>query len=194
VRIGESKAMDRKQRLFDAVEVLVNLVRNVRLRRELHSSCADPPLSFWRVIYGDLTDIAVLEWCKLFGSDDGENQTVHWKNVVPDCDAFRHDLFSRLKVSPEQWKAYWDHVKQYRDQSVAHHDQRRVEIKTYPKFDLALPSAYFYYETVVAELLKLDIEQLPKDLKSYGDDFADRCRDIATAAMKATENFQEKVR
>jgi hypothetical protein len=62
--------MDRKQQLFDVVEVLVNLVRNIRLRRELHSVCANPPLNFWRVIYGDLTDIAVLEWCKLFGSDN----------------------------------------------------------------------------------------------------------------------------
>jgi hypothetical protein len=97
------------------------------------------------------------------GSDNVENQTVHWKNVVPDIDAFRQGLFSRLNVSAEQWKAYWDHLKQYRDQSVAHHDQRRVEIKTYPKLDLALLSAYFYYETVLAELLKLGIEQFPKD-------------------------------
>jgi hypothetical protein len=186
--------MDRKQQLFDAVEVLVNLVRNIRLRRELQSACANPPLSFWRVIYDDLTDIAVLEWCKLFGSDDSERQTVHWKNVVPDTDAFRQDLFSRLNVSAEQWKAYWDQIKRYRDQSVAHHDQRRVEIKTYPTFDLALLSAYFYYETVVSELLKLGIEQFPKDLKAYGDDFADQCRDIAAAALKATDKFEEKVR
>lgn len=186
--------MNRKQQLFDAVEVLVNLVRNIRLRRELKSVCASPPLNFWRVIYGDLTDIAVLEWCKLFGSDDSEKQTVHWKNVVPDEDAFRQALFSRLNVSAEQWQAYWEHVKQYRDRSVAHHDQRRVEIKTYPTFDLALLSAYFYYETAIAELMKLGIEQLPNDLEAYADDFAEQCRGIAAAAMKATEAFEEKVR
>jgi hypothetical protein len=191
--MSESKAMAGTQRLFDAVEVLVNLVRNIRLRRELHLACADPPLSFWRVIYGDLTDIAVLEWCKLFGSDDDEKQTVHWKNVVPDVDVFRHDLLSRLNVSPEQWKSYWDGIKRYRDQSVAHHDQRRVEIKAYPTFDLALLSACFYYEVVVAELSKLGVDQSPKDLKAYSEAFADQCRYIATAAMKATECFQEAV-
>jgi molybdopterin biosynthesis enzyme len=46
---------------------------------------------------------------------------------------------------------------------------------------------------VLAELLKRGIEQFPKDLKLYGDDFAEQCRVIATAAMKSTENFQEKV-
>jgi hypothetical protein len=63
---------DRK-RLSDAVEVLANLVRNIQLRRELSAACAAPHLNFWRVIYGDLSDIAVLEWCKLFGSDDEEH-------------------------------------------------------------------------------------------------------------------------
>jgi hypothetical protein len=188
------KAMVRKQRLFGTVEVLVNLVRNIRLSRELHSACADPPLNFWRLIYGDLMDIAVLEWCKLFGSDDDEKQTVHWKNVVPDVDAFRHDLLSRLNIPQETWKSYWDDIKRYRDQSVAHRDQRRVEIKAYPTFDLALLSAYFYYEVVVAELSKLGVDRLPKDLKDYGDAFADQCRDIATAAMKATQSFKEAVR
>jgi hypothetical protein len=193
-RTAKSKPMDRKQQLFDVVEVLVNVVRNIRLRRELQKACANPPLNFWRVIYGDLTDIAVLEWCKLFGSDDSEKQTVHWKNVIAEKDAFRQDLFSRLNVSTKQWKAYWDDVKKYRDRSVAHHDQRRVEIAAYPKFDLALLSAYFYYEAVVAELMKIGSEQLPRDLEEYADDFAEQCGDIAAAAMKATETFQEKVR
>jgi hypothetical protein len=28
-----------------------------------------PSLNFWRLIYGNLLDVAVLEWCKVFGSD-----------------------------------------------------------------------------------------------------------------------------
>lgn len=192
--MSESDAMESKQRLLETVEILVNLVRNIRLRRELESVCADPPLNFWRLIYGDLTDIAVLEWCKLFGSDDSEKQPAHWKNIVPDRDNFMHVLLTRLNVSLDQWKSYWDALKRYRDQSVAHHDHRRVQIKSYPIFDLALLSAYFYYEVVVTELSKLGVDKLPKDLMTYGDAFADLCRDIATAAMKATESFQETVR
>ena len=65
--------MDRKQ-LLDVADVLTNLVRNVHLRRELSATRADPHLVFWRLIYGDLSDITVLEWCKLFGSDDDDHQ------------------------------------------------------------------------------------------------------------------------
>ena len=75
--------MNRKT-LFDASEALTNLVRNIHLRRQLSAVRADPHLVFWRLIYGDLSDIVVLEWCKLFGSDDDERQPLHWKNVIPD--------------------------------------------------------------------------------------------------------------
>jgi hypothetical protein len=178
--------MDRK-RLSDAVEVLANLVRNIHLRRELSAVCAEPQLNFWRVIYCDLTDIAVLEWCKLFGDDDEEHQPIHWKNVVSDQVQFRNDLFSGLRIYESKWRSYWGEMKRYRDQTVAHHDPRRFEIKNYPKFDLALESAYFYYEFIVGELHKMGIEQQPNDLRDYSRAFAAQCRDIANAAMKATE-------
>ncbi len=63
-----------RETLLDAAQVLTNLVRNIHLRRELKAVCPDPHLAFWRLIYGDLSDITVLEWCKLFGSDDDERQ------------------------------------------------------------------------------------------------------------------------
>jgi hypothetical protein len=49
-------------------------------------------LNFWRVINGNLTDMAVLEWCKLFGSDDEQHQPVHRKNIVSDPNQFRTEL------------------------------------------------------------------------------------------------------
>jgi hypothetical protein len=96
----------------------------------------------WRVIYGNLTDMAVLEWCKLFGSDDEQNQPVHWKNLASDPEQFRKELFAGLGIYEEsKWRSYWTEMNRYRDHVVAHHDQRRVEIKNYPTFDLALESA-----------------------------------------------------
>ena len=80
--------MDSKK-LLDAADTLTNLVRNIHLRRELSAVRANPHLVFWRLIYGDLSDIIVLEWCKLFGSDDDERQPLHWKNVVADQSKFR---------------------------------------------------------------------------------------------------------
>jgi hypothetical protein len=185
--------MSDQKRLSEVVNVLVNLVRNIQLRRQLSAVCADPPLAFWRLIYGDLSDIVVLEWCKLFGSDDEERQPLHWKHTVPDQVRFRNELFAHLGIYESKWRSYWNEMKRYRDQSVAHYDLRRLEIPNYPKFDLALESAYFYYDFSVAELRKLGIEQRPDDLREYSKAFAAQCRDIARAAMNATDKFKESV-
>jgi hypothetical protein len=84
-------------------------------------------------------------------------------------------------------------MKRYRDLSVAHHDPRKVEVKTYPTFDLALESSYFYYDFVVSELRKHGIDHQPNDLKAYSKDYAAQCHDIATAAIDATMSFKERV-
>jgi hypothetical protein len=184
---------ERKQRLLSVVEILASVVRTIHLRRSFHTVSPAPALVMWRVIYGNLTDMAVLEWCKLFGSDDEQNQPVHWKNIASDPEQFRKDLFSRLRIYQSKWRSYWTEMKRYRDQVVAHHDQRRIEIKNYPTFDLALESAYFYYDYVVSELRKNGIDQQPKDLRAYGADFAAQCRDIAAAAIDATKSFDERL-
>lgn len=82
-------------------------------------------------------------------------------------------------------------MKRYRDQSVAHHDIRRSEIKNYLKFDLALESAYFYYEFIVDQLRNMGTDLKPSDLREYSKSFAVQCREIARAAMNATDKFKE---
>jgi len=186
--------VDRKEAMRAAVDLLATVVRNVRLRRELSKACPEPHLNFWRLIYGNCTDTAVQDWCKLFGADGGNNQALHRKTLTADADQFRQDLFNALGIKEDEWKAYWQEIKTYRDRSVAHFDPRRVEIKTYPKFDLALESAYFYYDYLRAELAKVGVTQMPASLRDYSDDLADQSRDIAKAALIATKGFEEKVR
>jgi hypothetical protein len=184
---------DRRQRLLAAGEVLVSLVRTIQVRRTLHVVWADPPLNFWRVIYGNLTDMAVLEWCKLFGSDDDQNQPIHWKNVALDPDAFKRAMLANLVIYDSKWRSYWTEMKTYRDQVVAHHDERRRDIKRFPTFDLALESSYFYYKHILSELGKLGENRQPKDLLNYGKDFSAQCRNIAAVATDATRSFRESV-
>jgi hypothetical protein len=184
---------ERKQHLLDVVEITVNLVRTIQLRRTLHSVSPKPSLVFWRVIYGNLTDMVVLEWCKLFGSDDEQNQPVHWKNIASDPEKFRKELFDSLGIYESKWRSYWAEMKRYRDLNVAHHDVRRVEIKNYPTFELALESAYYYYDFVVSELRKQGVDQHPSDLRAYSKDFAAQCHDTAPAAIYATASFKERV-
>jgi hypothetical protein len=182
-----------RQQLTDVVEILASLIRNIHLRRALHEVCPAPKLNFWRVIYGDLTDFAVLEWCKLFGSDDEGRQPTHWKNVVSDQKQFRADLLSHLKVSPQQFSEYWRTMKKYRDMEVAHRDPRRREILKYPTFGVALESAYFYYDFVRGELDKRGVKQDQKSIRQYAASFASQSKKIAAAAMEATKSISETV-
>jgi hypothetical protein len=98
--------MERKRAILVAKDILAAIVRNVHLRRELSKVSAEPALNFWRLIYGNLTDMAVLEWCKLFGSDDSERQPVHWKSIAEDQEHFREDMLKSIGVSREARNQY----------------------------------------------------------------------------------------
>jgi hypothetical protein len=183
----------RQQQLTDIVQTLASIVRNIQLRRALHDVCPEPHLNFWRLIYGDLTDFAVVECCKLFGSDDEQHQTTHWKNVVSDREQFGGDLLASLKLSMEEFFEYWQEMKGYRDMPVAHHDPGRRNILNFPNFNLALESTYFYYDYANGELQALGFQENPKDIRRYAMDFANQSKVIAAAAMEATKTISEKV-
>src|SRR5258706_2745388 len=181
--------MDRKRAILVAKDILGTIVRNVHLRRELVKVCAEPKLNFWRVMYGNLTDTAALEWCKLFGSDDSETQPVHWKSIVQDHERFREDLLKALAISRAEWEGYWIELKTYRDRAVAHFDPRQISIARYPDFDLALKSSYFYYTYLRAELSTLGEGLLPEDLEQYSLQFARKCGEVAAVALNATKKL-----
>ena len=141
------------------------------------------------MIYGNLLDISVLEWCKLFGSDDKEKQPMHWKNIAHDPVAFKSALLQKLGITDNQWADYWQEMKKYRDMNVAHYDPIREEIKNFPKLDTALMSSYFYFSYVQGELLKFNKKQLPDDIEAYGREFESECRQIAEVALKTTSDF-----
>lgn len=182
-----------KKQLIETVTVLGSLVRNIALKRALHNAESDPHLNFWRLIYGNQMDMAVLEWCKLFGSDDSEKQLVHWKNVTQDEDAFRTSLLAAAEMDATQWAAYWREMKNYRDYTVAHHDPRREGIPTFPVLEPAMKSAIYYFEYVRAELGKLGINQQPSNVGVYVEQFEELCHRAAKAALAATRDIPETV-
>jgi hypothetical protein len=172
-----------------------NLVRSVHLKRALSETEPDPHLNFWRLLYGHLLDVSVLEWCKLFGSDDEAHQQVHWKNVVPETDheKFRAALLGRLQIDRAAWDNYWNAMKTYRDQHVAHLDFRKRDVTHYPSLDLALASVYFYYEAVIQSLRQQGEERYPDDMDDYCKRLSAQWREIAAQAIGATVCFEEKV-
>lgn len=167
---------------------VVAIVRNVALKRALHTV---PPqsLSFWRLVSGNALDMAVLEWCKVFGTDA---EPSHWKAVVGDHGSFRTGLLSSLNVSEEQWNSFWKSVRDYRNELLAHHSFNPTATH-YPKLDLILESSIFYYQHLIGVVRATGDMRLPDDLRTYYSQFLDQATTIAKTATASTSSMSEMV-
>ncbi|MCC7310656.1 MAG: hypothetical protein IT510_05360 [Sulfuritalea sp.] len=153
--------------LESCISTLASCARSVALKRVLAQVAPEPHLNFWRVIYGNLTDIAVLDWCKLFGSDA---ESTHWKNIVPieDHEQFRAALFAHCAITKSEWEAYWNEIKTYRDTHSAHNDIDKLGGDgRHPVFDIALKSAFHFYRHIIQELRGRGDRRYPEDLATY---------------------------
>ena len=170
---------------------LVHLARSTAMKRVLTEVDPEPRLNFWRLIHGNQLDIAVLEWCKVFGSD---GEPTHWKKIVPPKkhDQFRDDLFTAVGVNAEEWSAYWNNMKAYRDNLVAHHFDFR-KVANYPVLDLAMQSSFFYYSYLIKKLRSLGEKNFPDDLQAYYTNFERQARVISTTAVESTAAIQERI-
>lgn len=180
-----------RERCRAALQVVVNVTRCIALKRALVAANPDPTLNFWRVLHGNLLDIAVLDWCKLFGSGDEQHQQVHWKSVFSNQDAFRAGLLAHVHMDLESWRDYWWQLKTYRDQRVAHLDFDRRDITHYPDLEPALLSVSYYYSQLISELQVVGGDELPNDLSAYYSAFLAQARKIAAVAIESTSEFAE---
>lgn len=85
---------------------------------------------FQIVIANNFLDMAVLEWCKLFGDAEDtwrQNMQKHsWRLIVTDASAFEVGLLSQLSCSSVEFEALRDYVRTYRDKFIAHLDELRT--------------------------------------------------------------------
>ncbi|WP_299491281.1 hypothetical protein [uncultured Shewanella sp.] len=172
------------------IELLVQIVRCICLKRELSKLNATKKLNFWRVIQSSLFDQAVLGWTKVFGSNA---EPSHWKGVVEDHNKFQIELLTVLGIDEEKWSGYWEEMKIYRNEAVAH-DFDDTNITHHPTFDIALNSCHFYYGHLIKNLRDLGSTQFPDSLKEYSDDFTEQIRSIAEIAVNATKDIEERER
>ena len=183
--------MTRRSILIQHLFRVVYLARTAEMKSALTEIDPDPHLNFWRLIHGNQLDIAVLEWCKVFGSDA---EATHWKRVVPPADhnQFRDGLFAMTEVTADEWNTYWNKMKGYRDNLVAHHIEL-TKIESYPVLDLALKSSFFYYAYLIGELRGLGETRYPDNLQTYCEAFKNQARQIITAATASTVEIKEIV-
>jgi len=183
--------MTRREEITAHLFRLVHLVRSTAMKRALTEVDPTPHLNFWRLIHGNQLDIAVLEWCKVFGSD---GEATHWKKIVPPAshEQFRNGLFAAVGVTADTWVAYWNEMKAYRDNLIAHHIELN-RVANYPTLDLALKSSFFYYSYLIKELRSLGETRYPDDLQTYYEAFESQAREIAALAIASTAAVKERV-
>lgn len=118
---------------------------------------------FWVNANGNFLDIAVLEWCKLFGDVRGEN---YYSKVIADPVQFKVDLLAKLKLTETAFADYIKQMRTYRDKFVAHLDE--LNMFHIPHLDIAQKSTVFLYEHLLAQEAENDtFYDAPKSAANY---------------------------
>jgi len=114
---------------------------------------------FWITVNGNFIDICALEWCKLFGDNNG----IHcWKKVSDDPDRFIEMLLKNISLSQDEFDDYVLKMRDYRDKFIAHLDKEKFACP--PQMELALKSVYFYYDRIHKNI---DTYTYPRDMETY---------------------------
>jgi hypothetical protein len=113
----------------------------------------------WATLNNNFLDIAVLEWCKLFGDDHGVH---NWRNAVVNTDDFEADLLAKLSFSSEEWDTHIREQRIYRDKFVAHLDE--LPVMNIPDLTPALTSVSALHSTLRQEDCTSFLQQLAVDL------------------------------
>lgn len=182
--------MERAELVDTHIKLVWGFVRAALLKGVLHAALPATRLDFWRMMMGGSLDLAVIDWCKVFGSREEET---HWTKLIPDADhaAFREGLHRAIGMTEQQWSKYHDQVKGYRDEFAAHQDID-PDTKNFPKLDTALEVAFYYYETYLyPEWAKHDRAlPYPSDMRKYAEHYRVELAKAASLATEATKSLE----
>ena len=187
--MSRSLNMDRNRLLNRVCLKCADFVRQLSLHRAFDGFQGKLRQNFWIYIYNNSIDMAVLDWCHLFGSHSDD---LHWKKIVPNIIEFREDLYKHLETNETTWIVYRDNLKGYRDKNVAHIEIR--PLTNIPDMTFALDSVSFYYGSVIKVLKNENFySKYPNDLSRYYADCLKQTKIYVSAAFDATKVFKEEV-
>jgi hypothetical protein len=125
---------------------------------------------YGKTVNGNMIDIAVLEWCKLFADRNGHH---HWHQFVQG-DAHRKQsclvLAKAACLEVNAFLRYLDEMRTYRDKFVAHLDE--LSLMVIPRLEPGLKSSFFLYKYIHHDAPEgtFDLSScahLPSDLQAY---------------------------
>ncbi len=118
---------------------------------------------FWTTVNGNFIDTSVIEWCKLFGDDNGKH---HWKRIIEDRVSFKLRLLEDVGISKEQWRSCWKQLKEYRDKFLAHLDSEHT--MQIPLMTIPMRMVAFYYGELRDCCSHPEVmRELPNDMHQY---------------------------
>jgi hypothetical protein len=98
---------------------------------------------FWFATTGSHFDTAVIDWCKVMGTDSEE---LHWKKAFDgsDHDSLRAGILAATEKSAAEWRSYHKEILTYRNKVGAHVDPK-ARIHDYPMLGPAQTAAGVIY-------------------------------------------------
>lgn len=156
-------SLTKRERLRRVALLCCHFSRNLAYYRAWHERLVPGEYGeLLATIDGNFIDMAVIEWCKLFGDRRGRHC---WDKVVSRQN-FEADMFIHLDETDDQFKKYIDDMREYRDKFLAHLDDERI--MNIPRMELAEESVKFLYDYLICVEAKAgDLEGLPRDLAAY---------------------------
>jgi len=152
-------------RMRRAAILCCHLTRNLAYFRVGHAVFpAAPEGDFLLTMIGNFIDIAVLDWCTLFGN---HADLQHWKQLVPETGhgAFREALRKETGITKAAWETAWAEVKSYRDEFVAHLGSEHI--MDVPNMEIPKKMVEFYYDYLRKEAPEVFFRGLPTSLADY---------------------------
>ncbi len=180
----------RVQTLRSVARLLAIFAKQVELKRALAVADPQPQLEFWRLMHGGLSNLAVIEWCKLFGAK-GSN-ALHWQRVYSDRECeFRTGLRAATAMNDPAFTVYWRNIKSWRDSNFAHFDPDAELPPKWPNFDTAIAAADYYYSWVNVELAKSEFHLHPATLKTFRQTVRSGYDKAAALAVHSTKDLSQ---
>lgn len=139
--------MTRRQRLRRTGLLCLHCLRNLAFHRAAHDARRQwVGQQFWVTTHNNFLDVAVLEWCKVFGDVRAKH---YWRKTITNQEAFLSSLLDHIRLTEPLFAEYVIEIRTYRDKFIAHLDEE--ERMNIPNMALAIKSAQFLYLWMLRE-------------------------------------------